>query len=49
MEVAGKKVGNPGEVRDAVAGAQKDGKRTVLMRVKSGEGTKFVAIRLGSA
>src|SRR5215218_1567435 len=49
MEVAGKKVGSPTEVRDAVAGAQKDGKRTVLMRVKSGEGTKFVAIRLGTA
>jgi serine protease Do len=49
MEVAGKKVGNPNDVRDAVAGAQKDGKRSVLMRVKSGEGMKFVALRLGSA
>jgi len=49
MEVAGKKVGKPNDVRDAVASAQKDGKRTVLMRVKSGEGTKFVAIRLGTA
>jgi serine protease Do len=48
-EVAGKKVGHPNDVRDAVAGAQKDGKRTVLMRVKSGEGTKFVALRLGTA
>ena len=43
-------VGNPGEVRDAIQSAQKDGKRTVLMRVKSGgEGTKFVAFRLGKA
>jgi serine protease Do len=49
MEVAGKKVGHPNDIRDAVAGAQKDGKRTVLMRVKSGEGTKFVALRLGTA
>jgi serine protease Do len=49
LEVAGKKVGHPNDVRDAVAGAQKDGKRTVLMRVKSGEGTKFVALRLGTA
>jgi hypothetical protein len=32
-----------------VANAQKDGKRTVLMRVKSGEGSKFVALRLGRA
>ena len=37
LEVGGKKVANPGEVRTALQGAQKDGKRTVLMRVKSGE------------
>jgi serine protease Do len=49
LDVAGKKVGTPGEVRDAIADAQKDGKRTVLMRVKSNEGTKFVAFRLGQA
>jgi len=49
LEVGGKKVGNPGEVRTAIQGAQKDGKRTVLMRVKSGEATKFVAVRLGQA
>jgi serine protease Do len=49
LDVAGKKVGNPGDVRDAVRDAQKDGKRTVLMRVKSGDGTKFVAFRLGKA
>jgi serine protease Do len=50
LDVGGKKVGNPGEVRDAIQSAQKDGKRTVLMRVKSGsEGTKFVALRLGKA
>ena len=49
LEVAGKKVSAPGEVRTAVANAQKDGKRTVLMRVKSGDGSKFVALRLGRA
>jgi serine protease Do len=51
LDVGGKKVGNPGEVRDAIRDAQKDGKRTVLVRVKSsgGEGTKFVALRLGKA
>jgi serine protease Do len=47
LEVGGKKVANPGEVRTVLTDAQKDGKRTVLMRVKSGEATKFVAIRLG--
>ncbi|HEY4403162.1 MAG TPA: Do family serine endopeptidase [Xanthobacteraceae bacterium] len=50
LDVGGKKVGNPGDVRDAIRDAQKDGKRTVLMRVKSGgEGTKFVALRLSKA
>ena len=49
LEVAGKKVGNPADVRSALNAAQKDGKRTVLMRVKSGEATKFVALRLGRA
>jgi serine protease Do len=50
LDIGGRKVGNPGEVRDALRDAQKDGKRTVLMRVKSGgEGTKFVAVRLGKA
>jgi serine protease Do len=50
LDVGGKRVGNPNEVRDAISAAQKDGKRTVLLRVKSGgEGTKFVALRLGKA
>ncbi len=49
LEVAGKKVTNPTEVRDALSEVHKDGKRSVLMRVKSGEGTKFVALRLGQA
>jgi serine protease Do len=49
LEVAGKKVVSPADIRNVVGEAQKDGKRTVLMRVKSGEGTKFVAIRLGRA
>jgi serine protease Do len=49
LDVAGKKVGSPREVGDAIRDAQKDGKRTVLMRVKSGDGTKFVAVRLGKA
>jgi serine protease Do len=49
LEVAGKKVGKPDEVRDAIRDAQRDSKRTVLMRVKSGDGTKYVALRLGKA
>ena len=40
LDVGGKKVANPTDVRNALKDAQKDGKRTVLMRVKSGEGTQ---------
>jgi serine protease Do len=49
VEVGGKKVENPNDVRNAIADAQKGGKRSVLMRVKSGDETKFVAVRLGRA
>jgi serine protease Do len=49
LEVAGRKVTSPAEIRVAVGNAQREGKRTVLIRVKSGEGTKFVALRLGRA
>jgi serine protease Do len=49
LEVGGKKVGDSAEVRNALSDARKDGKRTILLRVKSGDATKFVAIRLGRA
>jgi serine protease Do len=49
LEVAGKKVGTAADIRNMIGEAQKEGKRTVLMRVKSGEATKFVAMRLGRA
>ncbi len=47
LEVAGKQVARPGDVRSALNEAQKGGKRSVLMRVKSGDTTKFVALPLG--
>ena len=47
LDVGGKKVANPADVRTALSEAQKDGKRSILMRVKSGDGSKFVALRLG--
>jgi len=34
-------------VRKALSHAQADGKRTILMRVKSGQGMRFVAVPLG--
>jgi serine protease Do len=49
LEVGGKKVANAADVRTALSDAQKTGKRTILMRVKSGDETKFVALRLSKA
>jgi serine protease Do len=49
LEVGGKKVANPSDVRSALKDAQKEGKRTILMRVKSGEAPHFVAMPLGKA
>ena len=36
LDVGGKKVSNPADVRQALADARKEGKHAVLMRVKSG-------------
>jgi serine protease Do len=49
LDVNGKAVSSPADVRKAVSDAQSDGKRSVLMRVKSNQGTRFVAVPLGSA
>jgi serine protease Do len=49
LDVGGKAVATPAEVNDSVAEARKQGKHTVLFRVKSGEGTKYVALPLGNA
>jgi serine protease Do len=49
MEVGGKAVTTPAEVRDALGQAQRDGRRTVLVRVKTGDSIRFVAIRLARA
>jgi serine protease Do len=43
LDVGGKAVSTPADVRDAHA----DGKRTVLMRISSEEGARFVAVPLG--
>ncbi|MDT3687318.1 MAG: Do family serine endopeptidase [Pseudorhodoplanes sp.] len=47
LEVGGKTVSTPADVRKALADARSDGKRTVLMRVKSGENSRFVALPAG--
>jgi len=47
VEVGGKAVRTPGEIRNALNAARGDGQRSVLMRVKSGETTRFVAVPTG--
>jgi serine protease Do len=49
LEVGGKAVSTPAEVRKSLSDARSEGKHTVLFRVKSNEGTKFVALPLGNA
>jgi serine protease Do len=44
LDVGGKKVATPVDVRNAIGDAHKNGKRTVLMRLKSDDATRFVAI-----
>jgi serine protease Do len=46
LEVAGKTVTNAGEVREAINAARSDNKNSVLMRIKSGGSSRFVAVPL---
>jgi serine protease Do len=49
LDVNGKAVSTPADVRKVVSDAQSDGKRSVLMRVKSNQGTRFIAVAIGNA
>jgi serine protease Do len=49
LDVGGKSVANPSDIRKQLVEARKDGKHALLFRVKSHEGTRFVALPLGSA
>ena len=46
LEVAGKNVTNAGDVREAINAARADNKNSVLMRIKSGGSSRFVAVPL---
>jgi serine protease Do len=46
LEVAGKTVSNAGDVREAITAARTDNKNSVLMRIKSGGSSRFVAVPL---
>ena len=47
LQVAGKQVATPAEVRKEINEARSGGKRTVLMRIKKGDSTRFVALPVG--
>jgi serine protease Do len=47
LEVAGKAVSTPNEVRDALANARTEGKSVVLMRIKTEQGTRFITLPVG--
>ena len=49
LDVSGKSVASPSDVRRQIADARKEGKHTLLFRVKSNAGTRFVALPLGNA
>jgi serine protease Do len=46
LEVAGKNVTSPGDVREAIVAARNDNKNSVLIRVRSGGSSRFVAVPL---
>ncbi|HSI42284.1 MAG TPA: Do family serine endopeptidase [Xanthobacteraceae bacterium] len=48
LDVGGKPVATPADVRAGLADARKDNRKAVLMRIKSEQGTRFVAITLGA-
>jgi serine protease Do len=49
LDVNGKSVSSPADVRRALTDAQSGGRKSVLMRVKSAQGTHFVAVPVGNA
>jgi len=49
LDVGGKAVANAGDVRKALSEAKAQGKHDILMRVKMGDATRFVALPLGNA
>jgi serine protease Do len=48
LEVAGKSVSTPADVRKVITDARSSGKHTVLVRVKKGDNTHFVALPVGN-
>ena len=49
LEVAGKNVAKPGDVADALEAARSDKKSSVLMRLRSGDASRYVALPLANS
>lgn len=49
LEAGGKTVSQPSDVADVLASAKKEGRKAVLLRVKSGDDTHFVALVVNPA
>jgi serine protease Do len=49
LQVGGKSVAKPSDVRNALKAAKKDNKRAVLMQLKTAQGERFVAIPTGES
>ena len=47
LDVGGKSVGNAGELRSALSEAKSAGKHSVLMRIKSADNTRYLAMPIG--
>ena len=48
LEVSGKSVASPGDVREAIDAARTDKKNSVLMRLRSGDASHYVALPLAN-
>ena len=44
LEVGGKTVGQPADIKSGIDAAKADGRKAVLIKVKSADGTRFVAV-----
>ena len=49
LEISGKPVSKPAEIRSAIDDAKKDGRKAVILRVRNEEGTRFVALAFPKA
>jgi serine protease Do len=49
IEAGGKTVTKPSEIKKTLADAKKEGRKAVLLRVKTGEGTRFIAFSVNPA